>query len=142
MANKKNIANRSFNGAEVNDSFNESQDNHRELSALVMYDRSQNYHFITICPDNPVANQVAAFRRCGTIQQLSNGNVDVVVQPRQRSQADLIKKVTHGRVSHTVDNCVQLTIKISCTEGINISEAIEEEALIAAKAVRNWQLTR
>lgn len=139
---KENYANRSFNGAEVNGSFNESHDNHTELSGIIMYDHSKNVHFISICPDNPVANQVAAFRRNGMVQQLSNGNVDVVVQPRLRSQAKLIKKLTHGRISHTVDNCVQLTIKISCTEGINISEAIEEEALIAAKAVRNWQLTR
>lgn len=139
MANNNN---RSFNGAEVNGSFNESQDKHAELSALVMYDRSQNFHFITICPDHPVTNQVAAFRRSGTIQQLSNGNVDVVVHPRPRSRAELIKKLAHGRVSHTIDNCVQLTLKVSCVEGVNISEAIEEEARIAAKAVRNWQLTR
>lgn len=141
MENKNNISN-SFNGSDVNNSFNTSQNDHTQLGGTVMYFNAGNYHFISIRPDNPVPDQVAAFRRCGTIHQLSNGNVDVIVQPSKRSQAELIKKVAHGRVSHTIDNCVQLTVKISCCEGINISETIAEEALIAAKAVRDWQLTR
>ena len=48
----------------------------------------------------------------------------------------------HGRVSKTKDGAIQLTLKVYCDEGVNISETIAAEAEIARDAIVEYQLKR
>ena len=57
-------------------------------------------------------------------------------------QSLLIKKLAHGRVSKTKDGAIQLTLKVYCDEGVNISETIAAEAEIARDAIVEYQLKR
>lgn len=76
----------------------------------------------------------------GVAQQMTDGTFDFVAKPRRKSQAMLIKKLAHGRVSRTKDGDVQLWLKVGTDENINISQAIAEEAQAAAEAIQQYQL--
>lgn len=71
--------------------------------------------------------------------QMSDGSFEFVVRRNKRARSKLIKKLAHGRVSRTIDNAVQLTLKIYDSENVDYGNAIVEEALNAADAVRNYQ---
>ncbi len=76
----------------------------------------------------------------GVAQLLSNGTFDFICKPHQRAQSELIRKLAHGRVSHTKDGAIQLTLKVYRTEGVNISRTIGLEAEAASSAVAEWLL--
>ncbi len=110
---------------------------HVQLGGQAFYDEKKYFMF---CPDDPVPGQVQKFRRQGIAQQMADGTFDFVVKPQLRSESELIRKLAHGRASRTKDNAIQLTLKVYRTEGINISEAIRQEAIEAAEAIREYQL--
>lgn len=89
---------------------------------------------------NRGVNKVPRFRSMGVAQQMPDGTFDFVVQHRLRTQSELIKKLAHGRVSKTKDGAVQLTLKVFCHEGINISQTLAVEAAEGADAVVDYQL--
>ena len=94
-------------------------------------------------PDYCVPDSVPRVRRmCGVAQQLTDGTFDFVAQPRIRSQSTLIKKLAHGRVSLTKDKAIQLTLKVTPSENINIAETIAAEAEEGANALIDYQLKR
>lgn len=93
----------------------------------------------TFCPINPVPGRTAKYKKNGTGLQMSDGTFSFVVNRYKRAQSVLIKKLAHGRVSRTIDNAVQLTLKIYDTENVDFGNAIVEEALCAADAVRDYQ---
>ena len=108
-----------------------------QLGGQAYYDEKKYFMF---CPDDPVPGQVQKFRRQGIAQQMADGTFDFVVKPQLRSESELIRKLAHGRASRTKDNAIQLTLKVFRAEGINISEAIRQEAIEAAEAIREYQL--
>lgn len=112
---------------------------HIQMDGNISVDNKLNVLF---APDNPVPGRVSPFRSHGIGQMMGNGTFDFSPRPRQRAQSELIRKLTHGRVSKTKDGAIQLTIKVRCDEGLNISQTIAHEALIATKAVAEWQLKR
>ena len=59
-----------------------------------------------------------------------------------RSQAELIRKLAHGRLSKNKDGAIQLTLKVFCDEGINIGSTLVKEAEEAADALIEYQLKR
>ncbi len=73
-------------------------------------------------------------------QLLSNGTFDFICKPHQRAQSELIRKLAHGRVSHTKDGAIQLTLKVYRDENVNISRTIGLEAEAASSAVAEWLL--
>ncbi len=111
---------------------------HVQLGGLAYYDERKYFMF---SPDVPVPHSVPRFRWQGVAQQMTDGTFDFVAKPRLRPQSRLIKKLCHGRVSHTKDGAVQLTLKVFAYEGVNINEALRQEAAEAAEAVRTYQLT-
>ncbi len=113
--------------------------NHVQLGGQAFYDESRYFMFT---PDEPVAGRVNRFRGLGIAQQMPDGTFDFVRKPHVRPQSVLIRKLAHGRASHTKDNAIQLTLKVFCNEGVNISDAIRSEALIASDAIREYQLRR
>ena len=112
---------------------------HLLKSGIAQYDDGDKFLF---SPDNPVNGSVAPYRSVGVAQLMSDGTFEFIQQPRLRAQSELIRKLAHGRVSKTKDGAIQLTLKVFQDEGINISEAIAEEAWIAKNAIVEWQMKR
>lgn len=113
---------------------------HVQLSGMAFYDESKCFLFAP--NEHGGGEKVQGFRSQGVAQQLSDGTFDFVVKPRVRSQAELIRKLAHGRLSKTKDGAIQLTLKVFCDEGINIGSALMKEAEEAADALIEYQLKR
>ena len=112
---------------------------HTQKSGMAYYDDT---HYFLFAPDNPVVGSMPRFHRLGVAQQLNDGSFEFVPKPQLKTQSLLIKKLAHGRVSKTKDGAIQLTLKVYCDEGVNISETIAAEALIARDAIVEYQLKR
>ena len=132
----KNVHQQQVNNQQVNN--NGCQ--HVQLGGVAFYDGGKCFMF---SPENEgVRNKVEGFRSLGIAQQLTDGTFDFMAKPRIRSQAELSRKLAHGRVSKTKDGAIQLTLKVFCDEGINIGSTLVKEAEEAADAVVDYQLKR
>ena len=131
------------NTTNVNNSRTDNQFNaceHVQLGGMAHYDESRYFMF---SPDDSVPDKVQRMRRMhGVAQQMTDGTFDFVAQPRQKSQSQLIRKLAHGRVSKTKDGSIQLTLKITANENINIAQAIAVESAEATDAIVEYQLRR
>ena len=113
---------------------------HVQLGGIAFYDESKYFLF---SPDDSVPDKVQRMRRMhGVAQQMTDGTFDFVAQPRVRSQSQLIRKLAHGRISLTKDKAIQLTLKITANENINIAQAIAVESAEATDAIVKDQLRR
>lgn len=112
---------------------------HVQKGGTAHYD---DYNKFLFTPDHPAKNIVEPYRSHGIAQLKSDGTFDFIRQPRLRAQSELIRKLAHGRVSKTKDGAIQLTLKVYQDEGINISEAIYQEAGLAKDAIVEWQMKR
>lgn len=112
---------------------------HAQQDGMAHYDDQDKFLFT---PDNPVGGIVTPFHGMGMAQLLSDGTFDFVRRPRLRTQSQLIRKLAHGRLSKTKDGAIQLTLKVFQDEGVNISQAIHEEAELARQALVDWQMRR
>ena len=112
---------------------------HTQKCGMAYYDDT---HYFQFAPDNPVVGSMPRFHRLGVAPQLNDGSLEFVPKPQLKSQSLLIKKLAHGRVSKTKDGAIQLTLKVYCDEGVNISETIAAEALMARDAIVEYQLKR
>ncbi len=109
---------------------------HTQLEGMAHYDQ-QGFMF---CPDETCPGQVADYRLTGIAQLLRDGTFSFTLKPRVRAKSTLIKKLAHGRVSHTKDGAVQLTLKVYAAEGLNIGDTLAREAIQAKDAVVEQQL--
>ena len=108
-----------------------------QLNGQAYYDESNYFMF---SPDDPTPDLVQRMRRMrGVAQQMTDGTFDFVPTPRVRAQSQLIKKLAHGRVSMTKDKAIQLTLKVTSSENINIAQAIAVESAEAAEAILNFE---
>ena len=112
---------------------------HTQKSGMAYYDDTNYFLF---APDEPVVGSMPRFQRLGVAQQLNDGSFEFVPKPQLKAQSQLIRKLAHGRVSKTKDGAIQLTLKVYCDEGVNISETIAAEALMARDAIVEYQLKR
>ena len=136
-ANSTNANSTSANST-TNNQFNGCQ--HVQLGGIAFYDESKYFLF---SPDDSVPDKVQRMRRMhGVAQQMTDGTFDFVAQPRVRSQSQLIRKLAHGRISKTKDGAIQLTLKITANENINIAQAIAVESAEATDAIVEYQLRR
>ena len=132
------IANSTSANSTTNNQINSCQ--HVQLGGIAFYDESKYFLF---SPDDSVPDKVQRMRRMhGVAQQMTDGTFDFVAQPRVRSQSQLIRKLAHGRVSLTKDKAIQLTLKVTPSENINIAQAIAIESAEAADAIVDYQLKR
>ena len=116
----------------------EALNQHVQLGGQAYYDERKYFMFT---PDEPVPGMVPRLRRmAGVAQQMTDGTFDFVAQPRLRAKSTLIRKLAHGRVSRTKNGDVQLWLKISPQEQLNIGDTISSEAYAAAEAIREWQM--
>ena len=136
-ANSTNANSTSANST-TNNQINSCQ--HVQLGGMAFYDESKYFLF---SPDDSMPDKVQRMRRMhGVAQQMTDGTFDFVAQPRVRSQSQLIRKLAHGRVSLTKDKDIQLTLKVTPSENINIAQAIAIESAEAADAIVDYQLKR
>ena len=127
-----------YNNIMTNNQINSCQ--HVQLGGIAFYDESKYFLF---SPDDSVPDKVQRMRRMhGVAQQMTDGTFDFVAQPRVKSQSKLIRKLAHGRVSKTKDGAIQLTLKITANENINIAQAIAVESAEATDAIVKYQLRR
>ena len=100
-------------------------------SAVITRDENQRVSSIQFLPDDeftPVLEQPS--KTSGQLQMLRNAAFDYVAnKPRVRSNALLIRKAKHGRLSGTKDKAYQLTLKVFATEGIDWQRAFVEEPI-------------
>ena len=133
-----NNANSTSANSTTNNQLNSCQ--HVQLGGIAFYDERKYFLF---SPDEPVPDKVQRMRRMhGVAQQMTDGTFDFVAQPRVKSQSKLIRKLAHGRVSKTKDGAIQLTLKITANENINIAQAIAVESAEATDAIVEYQLRR
>ncbi len=113
---------------------------HVQLEGMAFYDERKYFLF---SPHEPVPGAVPRMRRmAGVAQQMTDGTFDFAAKPRLRSVAQLIRKLAHGRVSRTKDGAVQVWIKVSPEENVNIGQVVVSEANEAAEAIVNSQLRK
>lgn len=113
---------------------------HVQLEGVAFYDERKYFLF---SPLEPVPGAVPRTRRMtGVAQQMTDGTFDFAAKPRLRSVAQLIKKLAHGRVSRTKDGAVQVWLKVSPEENVNIGQVIASEAAEAAEALISSQLRK
>ena len=95
---------------------------------------SESFSFHPLLPNQGL---VPNFKRNGTAQQLSNGSFEFIPKNWSRSHAELIKKLSHGRLSKTINNEYRLTITIPCWESFPTS-IVSEDCLDAISALRDY----
>lgn len=66
----------------------------------------------TFAPDDPIKGIVSSYVCYGKGQRLSDGTFMFTPTKRKRSRSVLLEKLTHGRLSYTADNALQLTVKV------------------------------
>ena len=127
-----------YNNIMTNNQINSCQ--HVQLGGIAFYDESKYFLFLFFYS---VPDKVQRMWRVrGVAQRRSDGTFDCVAQPRVKSQSKLIRKLAHGRVSKTKDGAIQLTLKITANENINIAQAIAVESAEATDAIVEYQLRR
>ena len=112
---------------------NNKSSQHTQLSGVGVFDNNK---YFTFNPDAQVNGVVPGIRMRGHGQQLPNGTFSFVAdEPSHRSQATMIKKLLHGKVSLTKNGLYQLTLRFSPTEKKIINVAMLNEAGEAAEAI-------
>lgn len=99
--------------------------------AVVTRDENNRVKFIQFLPDDELAPVLGqGCKTSGQLQLLRNAAFDYVAnKPRVRSNALLIRKAKHGRLSGTRDKAYQLTLKVFAIEGIDWQRAFVEEPI-------------
>lgn len=86
-------------------------------------------------PDESIQNSVDGWQARGKFTILTTGQAEFCPERRKRSEALLIKKLPHGRISETKDDAYLLTIKVFKTEPGNITCQMLKEASEAVDAL-------
>ena len=111
---------------------------HTQLSGTGVFDNNQ---YFTFNPDAQVNGVVQGFRKRGHGQQLPNGTFSFVAdEPSHRSQATMIKKLLHGKVSITKNGLYQLTLRFDPREKVNYSVVMLNEASEATEAIKDYEI--
>jgi len=117
---------------------NNKSSQHTQLSGTGVFD---NKMYFTFSPDSQINGIVDAFRKRGHGQQLPNGTFSFVAdEPSHRSQATMIKKLLHGKVSLTKNGLYQLTLRFDPREKVNYSVVMLNEASEATEAIKDYEI--
>lgn len=86
-------------------------------------------------PDESIPDSVERWQAYGMFSMDHTGNASFFPKKNVRSQARLIKKLRHGRISETLDGGYLLTLKVYKTEPGNIAYQIMKETSEAIEAL-------
>ena len=95
------------------------------------YGESKSFIFT---PNTLKMDSIKPFHAQGNVSMLSDGTVEFIPKNHKRKRPQLIKKLPHGRLSHTNDGAVLLTIKIYEEEG-NLCTTLDSECESAVLAL-------
>ena len=98
------------------------------------HDEREN-EYVQFIPDNTEDLMLTGWRLEGVAQRLKNWAFDFISRKRKRSDAILIKKVSHGRLSLTKDGFYQLTLKIAQTESVDLKKVFRKETKEATEVL-------
>lgn len=87
-----------------------ARNNNQSVHGTAHY--SQISESFTFHPLLPQAGELPSYKRNGTAQQLTDGSFEFQPRNWSRSHAQLIKKLSHGRLSKTQAGDYRLTISI------------------------------
>jgi hypothetical protein len=88
-------------------------------------------------PDFPEPGRFARYRKQGTGIRTSDGTFEFVESKREGSHAEIIKKLSHGRLTKTLAGEFLLTIRIPEWEHRPTS-VIADNALVAMDALQQY----
>lgn len=91
----------------------------------------------SFAPDDPVMGRVEKFVCYGMGQRLSDGSFEFVARPRVKTKSNLVKRFTHGRLSITADDALQLTLKVFNNEGNDPFGILSDEIKGVQKFLKN-----
>lgn len=107
-----------------------------QVSGQVAFAKDENENeYVQFIPDNTEELMLTGWRLEGVAQRLKNGAFDFIARKRKRSDAILIKKVSHGRLSLTKDGFYQLTLKIALTENVDMKKVFRMEVKEATEVL-------
>ena len=101
--------------------------------AVVSRDENNKVRSIQFLSDNEYASVLdEGSKNSGQLLVMRNGSFDFIAnKPRVRANSELIRKVTHGRLSGTRDHAFQLTLKCYQSEQIDWQKAFVCETIEA-----------
>lgn len=113
---------------------------HVEYGALITLDEDERGNIsMAIQPDDPYRQGlVAPFRLPGKVKVSTDGTAYITASRSKRSKATPIELTDHGRLSHTVDNHVQLTLKFPLDGSTDIPQAFAREVFATGAALDRW----
>ena len=112
------------------------KDSHVQITGMAMYDTHEDKHFVQVEPAVPVAGMIEPFSGMGRVMVMSDGSMEAILTHRKRTEATLLQKLPHGRLSLTKRGMVQLTLVFD-KEELGIPCQLAQEASSAAKAIMN-----
>ena len=115
------------------------KDSHVQITGMAMYDTHEGKHFVQMEPAVPVAGMMEPFSGTGRVMVMSDGSMEAILTHRKRTEATLLQKLPHGRLSLTKRGMVQLTLVFD-KEELGIPCQLAQEASSAAKAIMNFEL--
>ena len=115
------------------------KDSHVQITGMAMYDTHEGKHFVQMEPAVPVAGMMEPFSGMGRVMVMSDGSMEAILTHRKRTEATLLQKLPHGRLSLTKRGMVQLTLVFD-KEELGIPCQLAQEASSAAKAIMNFEL--
>ena len=117
---------------------NNKSSQHTQLSGTGVFDNNK---YFTFSPDSQINGVVQGIRKRGHGQQLPNGTFSFVAdETSHRSQATMIKKLLHGKVSITKNGLYQLTLRFDPREKVNYSVVMLNEASEATEAIKDYEI--
>ena len=115
------------------------KDSHVQITGMAMYDTHEGKHFVQMEPAVPVAGMMEPFSGTGRVMVMSDGSMEAILTHRKRTEATLLQKLPHGRLSLTKRGMVQLTLVFD-KEELGIPCQLSQEASTAARAIMNSEL--
>jgi hypothetical protein len=98
---------------------------------------SESGNIFTFNPDFPQQGRVERYKKNGTAIQTSDGTFEFIQNDWSRSRAQLIKKLSHGRLSKTINGDYLLTIRVGEFEP-RPSGIIADNAMTAMDALQEF----
>ena len=88
-------------------------------------------------PNHPIQGKFKRYRKQGTALRCADGSFEFVERDCVRSRAELIKLLSHGRLTKTVAGDFLLTIRVPQNE-LRVASIIASDSVDAINAIQNY----
>ena len=98
---------------------------------------SENPIIFSFNPNHPVQGKFKRYRKQGTALRCADGTFEFVERDCIHSRAELIKLLSHGRLTKTVAGDYLLTIRVPQNE-LRVASIIANDSVDAINAIQNY----